>query len=309
MHVKVLGTAAGGGFPQWNCACQNCFSLRLGTFPGKARSQTQIAVSGDGQSWFLLGASPDLRSQIEASPELHPGEGVRKSPIAGVVVSSGDLDHVLGLLLLRELQPLRIYATPSVRRLLCEDNDMFAMLNRVSDQALWTDMIPETTFSLQSANGNGCDLKCESFPMSSRYPAYVADHRAAQLEPCQALQGTIIEDRSGKRLAFMPAVDQVGDDLLALLDSVDLLFFDGTFWSDDELIRILGHGQTAREMGHIAVSSAHGSLRRLAELRRPRKLFLHINNTNPMLDESSDQYRQVQDAGWQLAEDGWNIQL
>jgi pyrroloquinoline quinone biosynthesis protein B len=309
MHVKILGSAAGGGFPQWNCACQNCSSVRLGTFPGKARTQAQIAVSGDGRSWFLLGASPDLRSQIEVSPELHPKDGVRKSPIAGVVVSSGDLDHVLGLLLLRELQPLRIYATPSIRRILCEDNDMFAMLNRVSDQAQWTDIVPATPFSLVSANGNGCGLKCETLSLSSRYPRYVAEHRAAELPPCEALQGTIIEDRSGKRLAYMPAVPRVDDDLLERLESIDLLFFDGTFWSDDELIRIQGHGQTAREMGHIAVSSAHGSLQRLAELRRPRKVFLHINNTNPMLDESSDQYRQIQTAGWQLAEDGCTIQL
>jgi pyrroloquinoline quinone biosynthesis protein B len=309
MHVKILGSAAGGGFPQWNCACRNCSSVRLGSFPGKARSQTQIAVSGNGRSWFLLGASPDLRSQIEVSPELHPRDGVRKSPIAGIVVSSGDLDHVLGLLLLRELQPLRIYAPPSIRRILREDNDMFAMLNRVSDQALWTDIVPAAPFSLVCADGNGCGLKCETLPLSSHYPAYVADDRAAQLAPGEALQGTIIEDGSGKRLAFMPAVSHVGDDLLEQLESIDLLFFDGTFWSDDELIRIQGRGQTAREMGHIPVSSAQGSLRRLAELRRPRKVFLHINNTNPMLDESSDQYRQIQTAGWELAEDGWNIQL
>jgi len=309
MHVKVLGSAAGGGFPQWNCGCRNCASVRTGSFPGKARTQAQIAVSGDGRLWFLLGASPDLRSQIEVSPELHPRDGVRKSPIAGVVVSSGDLDHVLGLLLLRELQPLRIYATPSIRRILCEDNDMFAMLNRVSGQALWTDIVPATPFSLVGADGNGCGLKCETLPLPSRYPAYVGDHRAAGLAPCEALQGTIIEDKSGKRLAYLPAVPQVGDDLLEQLESIDLLFFDGTFWSDDELIRIQGGGQTARQMGHIAVSSAQGSLHRLAELRRPRKVFFHINNTNPMLDESSDQYRQIQAAGWQLAEDGWNIQL
>jgi pyrroloquinoline quinone biosynthesis protein B len=309
MHVKVLGSAAGGGFPQWNCACRNCSSVRLGSFPGKARTQTQIAVSSDGRSWFLLGASPDLRSQIEVSPDLHPRDGVRRSPIAGVVVSSGDLDHVLGLLLLRELQPLRIYATTSVRRLLCEDNAMFAMLNRISDQARWTDIVPAKPFQLVCVNGNSCGLQCETLPLPSHYPAYVTNHRAAQLVPCEALQGIIIEDKSGKKLAFMPAVPQVSDDLLEQLESVDLLFFDGTFWSDDELIGIQGHGPTAREMGHIAVSSAQGSLHRLAELRRPRKVFLHINNTNPMLDESSDQYRQIQTAGWQLAEDGWNIQL
>jgi pyrroloquinoline quinone biosynthesis protein B len=128
MQVKILGSAAGGAFPQWNCACPNCRSVRAGTFHGKPRSQTQVAITQDGRSWFLLGASPDLRAQIEATPELHPRDGVRQSPIAGVVLANADLDHVLGLLLLRELQPLRIHATASVRGILREDNSMFGML-------------------------------------------------------------------------------------------------------------------------------------------------------------------------------------
>src|SRR5207245_10492607 len=121
MHVKILGSAAGGAFPQWNCACRNCSSLRVGTFKGSARTQTQVAVSEDGRSWFLLGASPDLRAQIEATPQLHPLDGVRRSPIAGVVLTNADIDHVLGLLLLRELQPLCVYATASIHRILQED--------------------------------------------------------------------------------------------------------------------------------------------------------------------------------------------
>src|SRR5271168_3309871 len=131
MRVKILGSAAGGGFPQWNCACPNCRAVRAGTFDGKARSQAQVAVTVDGQSWFLLGASPDLRGQIEATPELHPREGLRQSPIAGAVLANADVDHVLGLLLLRELQPLRVFATASVRSILREDNSMFAMLQRI----------------------------------------------------------------------------------------------------------------------------------------------------------------------------------
>src|ERR1051325_8651527 len=126
MRAKILGSAAGGGFPQWNCACPNCCALRAGMFRGKARSQTQVAISADEKNWFLLGASPDLRAQIEATPELHPREGVRQSPIAGGVLCNADVDHTLGLLLLRELQPLRVHATESIRRILAEDNSMFA---------------------------------------------------------------------------------------------------------------------------------------------------------------------------------------
>src|ERR1700719_4921131 len=139
MLIKILGSAAGGGFPQWNCGCAHCRGLRAGSLRGKARTQTQVAITQDGRSWFLLGASPDLRSQIEATPELHPRDGARQSPIAGVVLANADLDHVLGLLLLRELQPLRVHATASVRRILKEHNSMFGMLQRISDQAVWSD--------------------------------------------------------------------------------------------------------------------------------------------------------------------------
>src|SRR5215467_8975651 len=128
MRVKILGSAAGGGFPQWNCACLNCGAVRTGTFHGKARTQAQLAISEDGKSWFLLGSSPDLRAQIEAEPQLQP-RGIRQSPIAGAVLANADLDHVLGLLLVRELQPLRVHATASVRRILTEDNSMFGMLH------------------------------------------------------------------------------------------------------------------------------------------------------------------------------------
>ena len=158
MHVKILGSAAGGGFPQWNCGCRNCSSLRAGKFNGKARTQTQVAVSEDGRSWFLLGASPDLRAQIEATPELHPRDGVRRSPIAGVVLTNADIDHVLGLLLLRELQPFCVYATESVRRILQEDNSMFAMLNRVPDQVQWADIVPGKIFPLDTVRAVGSGL-------------------------------------------------------------------------------------------------------------------------------------------------------
>jgi pyrroloquinoline quinone biosynthesis protein B len=309
MHIKILGSAAGGGFPQWNCGCKNCSSLRAGTFNGKARTQTQVAVSEDGRSWFLLGASPDLRSQIEATRALHPRDGVRRSPIAGVVLTNADIDHVLGLLLLRELQPFCVYATASIRRVLQEDNTMFAMLNRVPDQLQWADIVPGKTFSLDTVRAVGSGLVCEPVPLDTRYAAYLTKERAAQLVPKEALLGLIIESPSGKRVAFMPAVPKLDDALLTCLDSADLVLFDGTFWCDDELIQVQGSGHTARQMGHIPLSSTHGSLHKLAGLKRPRKVFLHINNTNPILDTSSDQHREVLAAGWEIAEDGWQIEL
>ena len=306
MQVKILGSAAGGAFPQWNCACANCRAVRASTFHGQPRSQTQVALTEDGRSWFLLGASPDLRAQIECTPELHPRDGVRQSPIAGVVLANADLDHVLGLLLLRELQPLRIHATASVRRILRQDNSMFGMLQRVANQAVWTDFVPGTHFNLCNAAGEDSGLRCQALSLSAHYPAYVAPDRQSQLALGEASLGFIIDCPSGRRFAYMPAVPHLDDKLLDQLDACDVLLFDGTFWSDDELIRVQGSGQTARQMGHVPVEDI---LTKLAGLRRPRKIFIHINNTNPMLDEASPEHRQVRDAGWEVAEDGWQFNL
>ena len=309
MRVKILGSAAGGGFPQWNCACPNCRAVRAGTFRGKARSQAQVAISADSRSWFLLGASPDLRGQIEGTAELHPREGVRQSPIAGAVLANADIDHVLGLLLLRELQPLRVYATESVRRILTEDNSVFAMLQRVHGQVTWTNFSPWTAFSLQNPAGEDSGLRCRALPLGTHFPAYVSPPRRDELKLGEASLGLIVGLSSGKRLAYMPAVPQIDDALLKELESCDVLLFDGTFWSDDELIHIQGSGQTARQMGHVPVSSTEGSLVQLAGLQHPRKIYVHINNTNPMLNEAGPEYRQVREAGWEIAEDGWQFDL
>src|SRR5579859_1630673 len=313
MYVKILGSAAGGGFPQWNCACPNCRAVRAGTFSGKARNQAQVAISADSKSWFLLGASPDLRAQIEATPELQPhGEmenSNRQSPIAGAILLNADIDHVLGLLLLRELQPLRAYATESIRSIVAEDNSMFAMLQRIPNQLTWTTFRPGNPFPLNDPAGNDSGLKCRALSLGVHFPAYVSEQRRSQLHSSEASLGLIVESSSGKRLAYTPAVPQLSDELLKEFDSTDLLLFDGTFWSDDELIRTQGSGQTALQMGHVPVSSPAGSLSQLAQVRRPRKIYIHINNTNPMLNEAGPEHRQMRDAGWELAEDGWQVEL
>jgi pyrroloquinoline quinone biosynthesis protein B len=268
-----------------------------------------VAVSYDNGAWFLLNTSPDLRVQIEATPALHPQSIGRDSPIQAVLLTSGDIDQIAGLLSLRELQPFHIYCTPSIRRILQEDNSMFAVLNRVPNQVSWTEISSDGSFPLLTFAGKDSGICCTVFPLGRRYPAYVSRERVTSLKPEEALLGLMVASLSGQRFAYMPAVPAVDDSLLRRLQDADLLLFDGTFWSDDELIRVQGSGATAREMGHIPVSGAEGSLRKLAGLRRPRKVFVHVNNTNPMLDESGPEYREVRAAGWEVAEDGWSFDL
>jgi pyrroloquinoline quinone biosynthesis protein B len=309
MRIEILGSAAGGGFPQWNCNCRNCRSLRAGTLLGKSRTQTQVAISDQGHSWFLLNASPDLRMQVEQTPALQPRGTGRDSPIAGVLLTSADIDQIAGLLSLRELQPFRAYSTASLRRILQEDNSVFGMLNRVSQQVCWSEIELGGSFPLLTASEADSGISCEVFSLGNRYPVYVSPERAATLKPEEALIGVMVTTSSGGRLAYMPAVPAINDRLLQLLETADLVLFDGTFWSDDELIRVQGSGATAGEMGHIPVSGPEGSLRNLAGLRRPRKMFVHVNNTNPMLDESGSEYRELRAAGWEVAEDGCRFNL
>ena len=306
MHLRILGSAAGGRFPQWNCGCGNCVAVRQGMFAGKARTQAQLALRSGGSAWFLAGASPDLAIQIEATRELHP-HALRNSPIAGIVLSSADLDHILGLLLLRELHPLRIYAPGSILRILREENSMFGMLNRVEPQAIWTAVNGGAPFPLLDASGSDSGLCCEAQFLSRRYPTYV---KTTGLAP-EATAALFFEANSAKskakaRVAYIPAIDSLDDDLLNKIDGIDVLLFDGTFWSDDELIRVQGSGQTAHQMGHIPIEE---SLRALKFLNVRRRIYIHINNTNPVLDESSPEHRAVRAAGWEVAEDNWHLEL
>src|SRR5580704_1010553 len=308
MRIRILGSAAGGRFPQWNCGCGNCVAVREGTFSGKARTQAQLALSADGSSWFLAGASPDLAFQIESSPDLHPRplpNTPRDSPIGGVVLGSCDLDHVVGLLALRELQPLRVYAAPSILRILREENSMFGMLNRVDPQVAWTPIKSGALFPTRSADGKDSGLRCEVYYLSGRYPKYVKSE-AANLARDEATAALFFESASGKRVAYIPAVGSMSDALLEKIRHVDLLLFDGTFWSDDELARVLGSGETAHQMGHIPVEE---SLRLLKNIEVGRKMFIHLNNTNPILNEASREHQVVRQAGWEVAEDNWQLEL
>jgi pyrroloquinoline quinone biosynthesis protein B len=302
MQVKVLGSAAGGGFPQWNCACGNCGRLREGGFRGAKRTQVQLAWNGAPGQWTLLNASPDLRVQIEATPELWPNEG-RHSPISDLILTGVEIDQTLGLLLLREFHSFRVHATESVRRILTEDNSLFGALARFTGQVCWHDIRPDRTFSA----GGAC---LEPLPLPGSFPGFVKASRVEELDPSDAVIGLLISPQSGGgTLAFLPGTGHVSDSLLDRLEACDVLLFDGTFWSDEEPSRIPGINRTARQMGHLPVSGPGGSLERFETVRRPRKIFIHINNTNPILDEESVENRMVRESGWEVAWDGMDIRL
>ncbi|HEX4170694.1 MAG TPA: pyrroloquinoline quinone biosynthesis protein PqqB [Bryobacteraceae bacterium] len=300
MHIRVLGAAAGGGFPQWNCSCSNCRRLRQGRFKGEPRTQAQFAISTDETNWFLLNASPDLRFQIEAFSLLHPHHShIRHSPIGGLILLSAEVDAALGLLLLRESQPLTVYATDAVRHILTDDNSFFQVLRRQTDQVTWIRVQTGVSFAL-------ADSAIQCLPVSTEggFPGFVSEERTAQFDSAEAVLGIVLE-HGGRRVGLFPGVSRVQPDLLAILRTCDLVFFDGTFWSDDELIRLQGSGKTARQMGHQPVRE---TLPALAGIKA-RKVFIHINNTNPILDEGSEEYQRVRDAGWETGFDGMDLVL
>jgi len=299
-HFKMLGTAAGGGVPQWNCACGLCELCRKEPERLKPRLQLQAVVSADGHGWFLLNASPDLRFQIESNSELQPQSkyGRRNTPIRGIVLTSADLDQVLGVLLLREFQPLTIYATSLVRKTL-EANTFFRMLQRVPDQLTWVEIVPGETFTLGESG-----IHCTPVPLEGSLPFYARELDTG--EPGQASLGLVLE-KDGRRIAYTPSVPEVTDELRAIYRSCDTVLVDGTFWSDSELSRTHSGTPLARAIGHVPLSGEDGTIALLADIDFPRKIFVHINNTNPILDTGSAEYEAAVEAGWQVAHDGWQL--
>lgn len=308
MQVRILGSAAGGGFPQWNCSCQNCHRMREGRFAGVARTQAQLAVSAVPGQWTLVNASPDLRQQIESTPELWPAWGPardgRHSPISDVIVTGAEVDQVLGLLLLREFHSFRVYATSAVRSILTEDNSLFGVLARFAEQTHWLDIPLDRPFCAGGA-------RFEAVPIDGSFPGFVSKARAAQSVGAEASIGLLVTpEAGGGTLAFLPGVGVVSDALMERLGACDVILFDGTFWSDDEPARIPGLGRRAAQMGHMPVSGPGGSLERLSALPgKTRRIYIHINNTNPILDEESMEFQTVRDAGWEVARDGMEIAL
>ena len=305
MRVKVLGSGAGGGFPQWNCGCTNCIRVRAGKLLGSPRTQTQIAFSVDSQAWFLLNASPDLRTQILATPELAPPDGSRKSPITGVFLPSADVDSIMGLLHLREFTPFRIFATPGVQQIMKEENTIFRVLDRATPPVQWLGISMQPQFARMAGDSS---FRYSAVPLGGTYPDYVSDALRGKLSADQAVVGLLVE-HGEKRLFFAPSLSGQNQEWKKLAESSDLVFLDGTFWSDDELSRAAGSGKTARAIGHLPLSGADGLLQQFSGSGRGRRVLIHINNTNPILDEESTEYHQVREMGWEIAHDGMEFAL
>jgi pyrroloquinoline quinone biosynthesis protein B len=294
VRARILGSAAGGGFPQWNCRCPTCEAARAGA-DALARTQSSIAIRGAQGPWFLANASPDLRQQLEA---LAPdgGDGVRAAPVAGVLLTDAEIDHTAGLLLLREsATPLTVYGSGEVRRALTEGYPVLRILDHYSGVEWRT---------LEGPLGlDGSSLEVEPFPAGGDAPRYFA---GAEVQA----SGLVFRDRAtGGVLTYLPGMARLDDDVLGRLGASDVVLVDGTFWRDDELARLGISERSARQMGHVPLSGPGGSLEALARLERPRVILVHINNTNPVLLERSPQRAAVTAAGAEVAHDGLEIEL
>jgi pyrroloquinoline quinone biosynthesis protein B len=314
MRVKVLGSAAGGGFPQWNCACRNCSRLRDGSLQVRPRTQTQIAIDSNPEYalrtyWTLVNASPDLRSQIAATPELNPFKNTNGStPIQSIYLPSADVDSLMGLLHLREFQAFKIFSMPAIRRVLSEENSIFRVLGRAAPPVQW--------FSLSLAAPNGWQtrrdpgqvpqLVASSVSLGGEYPDYISEKLRTALPAEEAVIGLAFE-YAEKRVFVAPTLPGRDAGWKKWAETSDLVLIDGTFWSDDELKHTGRSKKTAREIGHLPLSGPGGLLEQYPKNAKGRKVLIHINNTNPILDEEGAEHRALLDAGFEIAYDGMEI--
>jgi pyrroloquinoline quinone biosynthesis protein B len=299
MRIIVLGSAAGGGFPQWNSACPVGSLAWRGDPSARWRTQCSLAVSADGERWVLLNASPDLRQQILATPALHPRRTPRHSPIETVVLTNGDIDHIAGLLTLRESQPLTVLATQDILDVLAA-NPIFNVLNPgyVSRQRLVLDQPTESA-----------GLSLRPFTVPGKVALYLEEGEPDIGAESGTTIGLEVRDAAGRGFFFVPGCAALSPTLAERLRDAELVFFDGTLWTDDEMIRTGTGIKTGRRMGHMSMSGANGSMAALEALGIRRKVYIHINNTNPALLEDSPERAALTAAGFEVAHDGMEIAL
>ena len=309
MRIKVLGAAAGGGYPQWNCNHPNSRRARSSDPAAQQRTQSSIAVSVDGDHWFLFNASPDLRQQINENDVLHPREGLRHSPIQGVVLTNADVDHIAGLLNLRESQPLRLYGTNKVLDVL-QGNSVFNVLN-----PKFVERIPlslDVPLQLQLPNGVATGLVVVPFAVPGKVALWLEEKNKDVALAAVGEDTIALEIRNANQeiqFFYIPGCAEMTDDLADRLGGAPLVFFDGTLWRDDEMIRDDVGIKTGKRMGHMSMSGDDGSIAAFDNLRVKRKVFIHINTTNPVLLEDSDQRKFSTKAGWEVSYDGMEINL
>ncbi|AWN42458.1 pyrroloquinoline quinone biosynthesis protein PqqB [Methylobacterium durans] len=299
MRVVILGSAAGGGLPQWNCRCPICTLARSEPERVRPRTQSSIAVSPDGDNWLLVNASPDIRQQLFDNPVLHPREGLRHSPIRAVLLTNGDVDHVAGLLTLREGQPFTLYGTQGI---LGSVND-----NRVFD-VMAAETVARRAISLDETFEPVPGLSVTLFAVPGKVPLWLEDESLQIGAETETTVGAMIE-AGGRRLAYIPGCARVTEALKARISGVDALLFDGTVLHDDDMIRAGVGTKTGWRMGHVPMRGENGSVEALADVSIGRRLFVHINNTNPVLVEGSPERADVESAGWTVGHDGLSLTL
>ncbi|MCR9255437.1 MAG: pyrroloquinoline quinone biosynthesis protein PqqB [Alphaproteobacteria bacterium] len=296
LRVIILGAAAGGGLPQWNCGCAFCNAARAGDIP--ASTQSSIAVSADGERWAIINASPDIRLQLAAQPALHP-TGPRVSPIGSVLVTNGDIDHVAGLLTLREKQAYDLFATAEIHRVIAE-NPIFNALDPAFVDRKAVDL--ETPFELVPG------VRATLFAVPGKVPLYMEGETVqTDLEGEQTVGVALTA--GGKAAYYIPGCAKMTPALAERLTGAALVFFDGTVWEDTEMVTAGLGKKTGARMGHMAMAGDQGSIAAFAPLKVGRKVFVHINNSNPAIDPRTDARRQIEAAGWSVAEDGMEFTL
>lgn len=303
MHVILLGSAAGGGFPQWNCWCPCCRVARRDPAAARPRTQSSAAVSADGQRWFLLNASPDVREQLRWVQPDDVGFAVRQVPVEGILLTDAEIDHTLGVVLLREARHLPVYATPAVRSIL-ECDSRFLPITRAFSDVPVTELSLTTSVPLAYRDGSSSGLAVRAFSVPGGRPRF-----ASREETGHTVGFMVHETASRIVCAFVPGCGDLNAALMDRFAQADALFFDGTFWAEDELIALGVGTRTARELDHVPISGSGGSLEQLAALPCQHRIYTHINNTNPILLERSTERAAIDHAGIVVGFDGFCLSL
>jgi pyrroloquinoline quinone biosynthesis protein B len=307
MQIHILGVAAGGGLPQWNCRCSNCVLAREGSEHVSPATQSSVAISSDGFDWYLLNVSPDVRAQVMSFPPLTPpGDDPRATGIAGCVLTDAEIDHTSGLLFLREGTLYNIYSTPSVERWLRKDFPVYQMLSAFKPRP-WSNLSFDEPIHLTSHEGRESNLWVTTIDLDPHPPLFVTDDGDTS-GSCVAL---LIEDRNtGGRFLYAPGVEAMTNELNQAAHEADIVFFDGTFWTLNEMVDLGLAARNAMDMGHWPITGDDGgSLEWFKGLPAKQKVFFHINNTNPMLNRSTSEYQAVLDAGIQVGQDGNSFEI
>jgi pyrroloquinoline quinone biosynthesis protein B len=303
MKIRILGSGAGGGFPQWNCNCHNCSRIRSGSMNGKARTQSSIAVSSDNQNWLLINASPDIRVQLEAFPAIQPKQRLRDTGIKAVLLIDSQIDHTTGLLMLREGKPLDIYCTKMVKQDLTSGFPVFNMLSHYCTVNHHPVPIDGGSFTIPAI----ADLRFYTQALKSKAPPY-SPHRYDPHDGDNI--GLIIEQIStGKKVFYSPGLGEIEPHVMEAMQISDCLLVDGTFWTNDEMVTMGISQKRAREIGHLPQSGEGGMIEVLNGVKNTRKILIHINNTNPILDEDSEPCQILAKNGIEVAYDGLEIEL